>query len=75
MPFETICKNTPVRQFYTQLVNRPHFGTGILLFGPLGSQGSKEKKSGFEEFWATLDGSFPTFVGQNKHLNFFAKLL
>ena len=26
-------------QFYVQLVNRPHFGTGILLFGPFGQSG------------------------------------
>jgi hypothetical protein len=26
-------------QFYIQLVNRPHFGTGILLFGPFGQSG------------------------------------
>ena len=46
----------------------------FFCLGRLGSQAVREK-SGFEEFWATLDGSFPTFVGQNKHLNFFAKLL
>ena len=33
--------------FYIQLVNRPHFRTGILLFGQSGQLG---KKSGFEEF-------------------------
>ena len=26
-------------QFYIQLVNRPRFGTGILLFGPCGQSG------------------------------------
>ena len=26
-------------QFYIQLVNRPHFGTGILLFWPFGQSG------------------------------------
>ena len=26
-------------QFYIQLVNRAHFGTGILLFGPFGQSG------------------------------------
>ena len=31
-------------QFYIQLVNRPHFRTGILLFGPFGQSGQKEKK-------------------------------
>ena len=31
-------------QFYIQLVNRPHFGTGILLFGPFGQSGQEEKK-------------------------------
>ena len=37
-------------QFYIQLVNGPHFGTGILLFGPIGQSGQQGKKSGFEEF-------------------------
>ena len=34
-------------QFNIQLVYKPHFGTKFFCLGRLGSQGSKEKKSGF----------------------------
>ena len=37
-------------QFYIQLDQE------FFCLGRLGSQGSKEKKSRFEEFWATFEG-------------------
>ena len=39
--------------------------------GRLGSQGSKEKKSGFEEFWATFEGGFFNFLWAKFFFKFF----
>ena len=55
-------------QFYIQLINRPHFGTGILL----GSQGSKEKKVDFRNSEQLLRAVFSTFCGHKK-VKFFLK--
>ena len=60
-------------QFYIQLVYKPHFGTWILLLGRLGSSGSKEKKCGFEFFWATFEGGFFNFLWAKNNLEFFWK--
>ena len=34
----------------------------FFCLGRLGNQGSKEKRAGFEEFWATIEGGFFNFL-------------
>ena len=55
-----------IPQFYIQIVNRPHFGTGILLFGPFGQSGQQWKKVDFRNSEQLLRLVFSTFCGQKK---------
>ena len=68
-------KITILSQFYIQLVNRPHSGTWILLFGPFGQSGQSGKTCGVAEFWATFESVFLFFGGQNKHFEKRLKVL
>ena len=59
---------TLTTQFYIQLVNRTHFGTGILVFGWFGQ--IKGKKVDLRNSEQLLRVGFSTFCGQ-KNLKIF----
>ena len=60
-------------QFYIQLVNRPQFGTWILLFGPFGQLRAAEKKVDLSFSEQLLRVVFSTFCGQKIFFLIFEK--